>query len=644
MAAELVETTRLYARIAANIKAEWIEPLAGSLCRSSFSNPRWEKKTGQVIANEKVTLFGLVIVASRKINYARINDTARDEARDIFIHSALIQGELTGRYPFLENNKKLISRFERIEDRLRQRNVLADDYVLYKFYDTRLDSSVHDRTSLNRFLKNQGSDDFLFMTEQDILIESPESDKLSDFPKQLSIGDGFSLKLSYSFDPGGDADGVSVMLPVELLDHVSHELFEWLVPGLLSEKVLFLVKGLPKNIRKQLIPIQQTADDITKNLTIYKGSLLRELELQIRKYYRVTISRSQWPTEQLPPHLKIRYILQDSSGKTLITSRDFSELKVDKGGEQESSTLDQLRKKWEQTNVTTWDFDGLPEKIPLQSRKNKLLGFVYPGLQKDKQGNIAIRLFTDLDESRRICREGVLELYSLQFPKQFKMLKKECTLPSSYWALYEGLGSRQQLNEDVYHFVLNEIFRSKDGLRPKKAVFFKLVDTIKKEGLFNKARHLIGLVLDLLKERRETIDQMNRMGNVGRNKSKAAFEMVRFQEELAEIIPANFIQKFNTEQVTSAIRYCKALQIRMERAYASPEKDTVKAAQILPFISRVKELKPQEPSPECQKLLQEYRNMLAEYKISVFAQEMKTRFPVSPKRLDKKWQEIINSC
>jgi len=644
MAAELVETTRLYARIAANIKAEWIEPLAGSLCRSSFSNPRWEKKTGQVIANEKVTLFGLVIVASRKTNYARINDTTREEARDIFIHSALIQGELTGRYPFLENNKKLIGRFEKIEDRLRQRNVLADDYVLYKFYDTRLDSSVLDRASLNRFLKDQGSDNFLFMTEQDILIESPESDKLSDFPKQLSIGDGFSLKLTYSFDPGGDADGVSVMLPVELLDHVSPELFEWLVPGLLSEKVLFLVKGLPKNIRKQLIPIQQTAEDITRKLTIYKGSLFRELEAQIRKHYRVKISRSQWPTKQLPPHLKIRYILQDSSGKTLITSRNFSELKVDKGGGQESSTLDQLRKKWERTNITTWDFEGLPEKIPLQSKKNKLLGFVYPCLQKDKQGNITIKLFTDLDESRRISREGVLGLYSLQFPKQFKMLKKECALPSSLWALYEGFGSRQKLSEDVYLFVLDEIFGSKDSLWPQKNVFFELVDIIKKEGLFNRVRHLIKLVLDLLKERRETIDQMNRIGSVSRTKPRASFKMEVFKKELTEIVPVDFLLKFNAEQVTSAKRYCKALQIRMERAHASPEKDTVKATQILPFINRLKELEPQEPSPECQKLLQEYRNMLAEYKISVFAQEMKTRFPVSPKRLDKKWQEIINSC
>jgi ATP-dependent helicase HrpA len=644
MAAELVETNRLYARIAANIKVDWIEPLAGSLCRSTYSDPRWEKKSGQVIANEKVTLFGLVIAASRKTNYARISDATREEARDIFIHSALIQGELTGRYLFLENNQKLISRFEKIEDRLRQRNVLADDYILYKFYDIRLDTSVFDRPSLNRFLKNQGNDDFLFMTEQDILIESPESDKLSDFPKQLSLGDGFSLKLTYSFDPGGDADGVSVLIPVELLDHVSPELFEWLVPGLLSEKVLFLLKGLPKTLRKQLIPIQQTADDVTRELTIYRGSLYRELEEQIRKNYRIRVSRNQWPIEQLPPHLKIRYILQDGSGKTLLTSRNFSELNVDKSEEQESDSLNQLRKKWERTNITTWDFENLPEKVPFKSKKNKLLGFAYPCLHKDEEGQISIRVFTDSAESRRISREGVLGLYSLQFPKQFKLLKKECSLPSSLWALYEGLGSRQQLSEDVYLFVLDEIFGIKNSSWPSKDVFFKLVDTIKKEGLFSRARQLIELVFDLLKERRATIDQMNKLESMSQTKSRAAFTMNIFKEELTEMVPADFLNRFDTEQLTSAIRYCKALQIRMERAYASPEKDKVKAENLLPFISRFKELSPQDPSPECLKLLNEYKSMLAEYKISVFAQEMKTRIPVSAKRLEKKWQEIMNSC
>ena len=170
------------------------------------------------------------------------------------------------------------------------------------------------------------------------------------------------------------------------------------------------------------------------------------------------------------------------------------------------------------------------------------------------------------------------------------------------------------------------------------------MDTLKKEGLVSRTRQLTELVLALLKERRETMDQMNRLKGMSRTKARTAFEIDIFREELTEIVPADFIHQFDTEQMTSAKRYCIALQKRMERAYASPDKDKVKAEQLRPFISRLKELQPGEPSPECLKLLEEYRTMLAEYKISVFAQEMKTRFPVSSKRLEKKWQEIMSSC
>jgi ATP-dependent helicase HrpA len=644
MAADLVETARLYARTAANIKVDWIEPLAGSLCRSTFSNPRWEKNSGQVVADEKVTLFGLVIVASRKKNYARISETSRQEARDIFIHSALIQGEMTGRYPFLDHNQQLVGRFEKIEDRLRQRNVVADDYVLYKFYDTRLDPGVHDRASLNRFLKNQQNDRSLFMTEEDILIQAPESHQLSDFPEQISLPDGIVLKLTYSFDPGKEEDGVTVNLPLDLLDHVSPEVFEWLVPGLMPEKVTFLLKGLPKNVRKELIPIQQTADKLSKELKIYHGSLYKRLEELIFKHFRIKISRNLWPMEQLPRHLQMRYLLRDSTGKTLMASRSFADLKIAKEPEQESESLEKLRPKWERTGITTWDFADLPDKIPLHNAKNKLLGFVYPALHPDKEGTLSIRLYSDPEEGSRVGRAGLLALYSLQFPKLFKILKKECVLPSSLWALYEGFDSRQKLNEDLYYFVMEAIFTPQNRAWPPKDEFFLLVDTLKKEGLMNRARQLIDLVLQLLRERRETLDQIRRIKSMPRSKSSAISNMDLFLAELTEIVPGDFLRQFSQEQVSSAIRYCKALQIRIERAYVSPDKDKMKAEQLASHADKLKELKPRDPSPPCLVLLQEYRTMLAEYKISLFAQEMKTRFPVSAKRLEKKWQEILSSC
>jgi len=644
MAAELVETARLYARTAAHIKVDWVEPLAGSLCRSTYSNPRWEKKNGQVIVNEKVTLFGLVLVASRKKNYACISENTRLEAREIFIHSALIQNELLGRYPFLEHNQRLIARFEKIEDRLRQRNVLADDFVLYRFYDTRLDPSVHDRASLNRFLKMQQNDNFLQMTEEDILIQPPESQQLSDFPEQISLEDGIRLKLSYSFDPGKEEDGVTVNLPLELLDHVSPEIFAWLVPGLLPEKVTFLLKGLPKNLRKKLIPIQQTAEKLTRDLKIYHGSLYGGLEELIFKHFRIKIQRNQWPMEQMPRHLQMRYLLRDSAGKILMASRNFSDLKIEKVPEQENGSLEKLRQKWERSSITTWDFEGLPEKIPLQNANNKLLGFVYPSLVPDPQGNISLRLYSDPSESRRVSRVGLLALYSLQFPKQLKLMKKECVLPSALWALYEGFESRQKLNEDLYLFVVEAIFVCKNRPWPSREEFFQLVDTLKKEGLFNRARQLINLVLQLLQERRETLDQINRIKGMIKSRSRSVINMKVFLDELSGIVPPDFLRQFSEEQVSSAIRYCKALQIRMERAYVSPEKDRIKAEQLAVHADKVNKLKTRDPSPACLELLQEYCTMLEEYKISLFAQEMKTRFPISAKRLEKKWQEILYSC
>ncbi len=644
MAAELVETARLYARSAAHIKVEWIEPLAGSLCRSTYSDPRWEKKSGRVVANEKVTLFGLVLVASRKTNYARVSEAARREARDIFIHAALIGGELAGRYPFLQHNLELIARFEKIEHRLRQRNVLADDYVLFQFYDTRLEPGVHDRASLNRFLKNRDSDRFLFMNKEDIIVQTPGRDELSDYPEQISLPENITLNLQYSFSPGSDEDGVSVRLPLELANHVSPDIFEWLVPGLLPEKVTFLLKGLPKSIRKKLIPIQQTAEQLAGELTPYQGSLYKRLEGLIFRHYRVKVLRNQWPLQQLPPHLRMRYLLQDSSGRTLAASRNFAELQIAREPAQQKDLLAGIRTKWERDNISTWDFDGLPDKIPVQGPRQKLLGFAYPALQPDKDGTVSIRLYADPEESRRISRLGVLALYRLQFSKQFRLLKKECVLPSSLWALYEGLGARASLNEALYDFVLQDIFINKEKNWPSKVEFSGLIERFRKEGLFLRARQLTESVLRLLKERREVLDRIAAIKSKSSPRGRPGINVEFFRTELDATVPAAFLDQFDSSAVASATRYCRAMQIRLERAFVSPEKDKAKAARLAPHIEKLENLKVKNPSPACLELLQEYRTLLAEFKISLFAQEIKTEIPVSARRLEQKWQDILYSC
>jgi ATP-dependent helicase HrpA len=643
MAAELVETARLFARVTADIKAEWLEPLAGPMCRSTYSNPRWEKKSGKVIANEKVTLFGLVIVASRRKNYARINEKTRNEARQIFIESALIQGELSGSYRFLEHNLQLVESFEKIEDRMRQRGVLADDYTLYKFYDARLDRSVHDRASLNRFLKQRDNEKNLFMSESDIVLQAPESGMLSDFPDELPVN-GFTVKVSYSFDPGSDEDGITVTIPLDLLDHVSPEFFEWLVPGLLAEKVFFLLKGLPKNIRKQLIPIQKTAEDITSDLKIYEGSLYRALEKLIYKQIRLKVARSQWPIEKLPDHLKVRYLLINSNGRKIMTSRSFSELGAPKTPKKKTVPFDQIRKKWERGNITTWDFSGLPEKIPLHGGKNILQGYAYPALQVDNKGDIAIRLYTDLTKSRKINLDGLLALYSLHLPRQFKLLKKECRLPAASWALYEGFGKRQQLNDELYRFILLEVFHCRDGSLPDQKSFANLVTNVKQSGLFSLGKKYINLVLDVLQERRATLDHISKLEKMSGKISSPVLDFNDFRQQLQAILPRDFLLYFTAEHIKAASRYCKGLVIRLDRAYVSPAKDKAKNSQLAVHLDKLENLPLNEPSSQCRRLLEEYRLMLEEFKISLFAPEIKTQFPISAKRLEKKWQAILDSC
>jgi ATP-dependent helicase HrpA len=650
MAAELVETSRLFARTVADIKTEWIEPLAGPLCRYSYSGPRWEKNRGQVVADEKVTLFGLVIVPARKVFYSRVSAKARNESRQIFIQAGLVEGELGGRYNFLQHNMQLLSRLEEMENRLRQRGFVADDLILYQFYDQRL-GDVCSRKELNGFLKKRGNDDFLKMTVEDVTRKEPEPQALADFPQILPVGE-FTCKLSYKFQPGAEDDGVTVDLLPEMLQHVSPSIFEWLVPGLLPAKVEFLLKGLPKGLRKQLIPIKRTAKEIVGELPPYKGSLYRALAQAIFNTYRVRIMNSDWP--EVPDHLQMRFHVVDAQGKTLQADRDLQRLGgnvplLDSSPAQEEQLSDTLHANWEKHDVTEWDFEGLPEKIPLRNSKKQLYGYAYPGLLQDDQGRLQMKLFNNRNESVRTTRHGLGLLYGKSFPKQFKTLKKDCASMfsgrSSNWTLHEGLGGRDRIKKEIFSFILSEIFDCREGIIPDRETFRAKIDAVQKRGLYRLGSELVNLILAVLHARRLTIDHIDKYA--GLSLSKSAQDTKRFEdyrEQLDQIIPADFLNIYDTKRLTQVDRYCQGLRIRVERAHAATRKDMAKAAELTRHLERIKKLQLDNPAPSCRQLLNDYQLMLEEFKISLFAQELKTAFPVSAKRLDKKWREIEESC
>jgi ATP-dependent helicase HrpA len=636
MAAELLETSRLFARCVANIKVEWIEPLAAHLCKYSWNDPHWEKKRGQVVAFENVSLFGLQIETRRKVNFGPHKP---DEARDIFIQHALVEGELGGTFPFYEYNKSMVERLQDLENRVRQRDILVDEYTLFKFYDERLPADVHDRSGLSRIIKKAGSDDFLRMIEDDIIHQEPGSDKLAEFPEELDVG-GFSCKATYRFQPGEEDDGISIHIPVDVISVVEPGLFDWLVPGMILEKIIFLFKGLPKSLRRQLIPVPDTAAKIFAEMEFRKGSFYGVLQDLIMARKQVRVERKDWPLESLPDHLKVRFCLVNKNGKVLKASRNFADLAAPGGNKPATGELlDGLKNKWERTGVTGWSFTDLPERLPVKDRQGRLLGFAWPGLEKSDRGEVGLRLFS----SREVCihetRRGLLALYLKQF-KNLKGLKKDFALGNDKWALFEGIGSREEVNNDLRTFILEEIFASRDGLIPSRSAFEKKINDVRKEGIYGIGRKLSDLVVNILRERRAALDLINRYEEMGKpQKSPNRFD--EFRTHLDKVLPADFLRTFDSRRLGSCQRYLQALLSRVERAHADPARDAQRAEQVRLHDERLAHAGEQQTySQDYKRVLEEYREMVDEYRVSVFAQQIKTAFPVSEKRLNKKWREL----
>ncbi len=638
MAAELVETSRLYARTVAVIKSEWIEPLAKDLCRYSYSSPHWEKKQGRVVALQKVSLFGLVLEAGRKVNFGSVKPV---EAREIFIQSALVEGDLTGHFAFLAKNLHLIAGLSDLEDRMRRRDILVDDVLLYDFYDKRLPTDVFDRASLIRFLKKK-ADDYLVMKEEDILRQLPAVDELADYPQTAQCGE-LTLPLSYSFSPGSDNDGVSVKIPFDLLGHVSAEKFEWLVPGLLPEKIIFLLKGLPKSLRRNLIPIPRTAEILLAEMMPFEGSLYQQLEDLIFKRFRLSIERNLWPRDSLPEHLKISYRVVDPGGKTVAQTKHFAEL-VKSRPERDAIPHAALRKKWEKDGVTEWDFDGVPDQISIKDKKGNLTGFAYPGILALDDGSVALRLFSSPEERCEKTVAGLRALYCLQFVKQCKALQKDLALPRTYWALYQGIAGHDEINEDLFSYVLTEIFSCRSGMIPDRHEFEQKVSEVKQHGIFRQAMEMKEQVVELLRDRREVLDFIVEMEEKCHKKSRFGVSLqdcVSFRQDVDALLPPRFLLKIDRAMPARISRYLKAIFIRMERKVHNPAKDEAKVLLFAGYQERMIRCRSLEHLTADQKeLIDSFRYMFEEYKVSLFAQELKTTIPVSAKRLEKKWQEM----
>jgi ATP-dependent helicase HrpA len=656
VAASFIETSKLYALTVATIEPEWIESIAGHLCTYSWSNPHWQKKTGQVVADETVTLFGLIISSGKKVNFGKRHKKNVAEARDIFIQAALVQGEISGTYPFLLHNQQLIAKWQEVEEKLRVRSIVADEATIFRFYETRIPGDVYDRGTLNRFLKIQKNRQLLEMNDEDILQRKPDDLALVDFPPILNIGN-MQIRLEYHFEPGSDHDGVTFRLPIDFAVSVSPAIFEWLVPGLLQEKLTFLLKALPKALRKKLVPINETVIWLLDDIPRGTGSLYAALEAALLKRFKLLVQRTDW-SKDLPTHLQPRFMLLGDDGLEICSGRNLRELLNSEPDHVRKTQEPVLQKgdadlvdKWVNTEHRNWAFHGLPAAIPAFTLQGDLSGFLYPVLvpQADK-GCVTI----DFEKNLRLAEQknwtGTLFLYRLQFADQFKALKKMCTTafsgPSAI-CLFDFDLPHAEVVDALLNFLLNQIF----GPIPQGIIdehtFTTNVAAIRARGLYEVGKDLLEQFLSLLRKRRAASDLLRKtLPREGRNSLYLPDKEAELSAHLNDVFPKDLLHTRKTMSFSDLDRQLQCLLIRIERFQANPAKDSQKAAPLAKHLHNLAHLagKVEDLSQEALEYADTYKMMVNEYRIALFSPEIKTRTSISEKKLEEQWRAVLARC
>lgn len=631
VSAEMVETSRLFARTCAVIQNEWLEPLGGSLCSRTHDSPHWDKQRGEVSAYEQVTLFGMKIVPRRSISFEKIDPA---KASDIFIREAIMEGELSETFPFMIHNQKMTDRVLDLENRLRRRDVLVGREDVFRFYRKRIGQDVYDLKSFKKLIHRNNGDHFLHMSQEDLISNLPELSELALYPDSMELGSE-SFLCEYKFDPGGEKDGVTVRIPVEKIPSVKDSQLDWHIPGMLREKISTLLKGLPKSYRKQLVPISKTSEIILAEMPNSRESLSVALSRFIGSRFDVNIPPAAWQHEIIPEYLKIRVEITNAAGKALGAGRSPKVLENIAPEGHHCMELERLKTSWEKENLLKWEFDEIPEHIALEGKNSAKLVY-YPALQRSEDGRINLRLFQNLNLARKSHPNGVCALYRRRFSKELKFLKKTLVIPKDLEQPALCFGGSAAVERRLYESVVETLFQK--DIRTRKdfeAYGPEAVSRLQATGL--EALRQCLTVIRSVYAFRMTLSRLEP------SDAGAGSLMSPLREELARLVPENFMAIYSPRRIADLIRFIKAMEIRAERMVANPGKDSLKSQKVRRFTERFDELLTKltpEITNEKQNALEELFWMIEEYKVSVFAQELKTSSPVSEKRILSKFAEI----
>ncbi len=681
MAAELVETTRLYARTIAQIQPEWVEKVGAHLLKKSWGEPRWEKRQAQVTALERATMYGIVIYNNRRINYSQYNPT---EAREIFIRDALVAGDYETRAPFFAHNHKLVKDIENLEHKSRRLDVLVDEQLIAAFYDKEIPQAVVNGAGFEKWYKDAARENpkLLYLIREELMRHEAAGVTTDLFPKTMNVT-GIEMGLSYHFEPGSLRDGVTLAVPLFALNQIPHERAGWLVPGMLKEKVHLMLKSLPQKLRRHCVPLPDYAAKFVERIdragTFGRGDLVDVLIADVREQTGVNVLTGDFKLETLPVHLSMNFKVIDEHGRQLDMGRNLATLQAELGGLARES-FQKLAEATpsaaparlqpatasaaaaapvaakgkggapasgsagakpvaaaaaaatpagasQHTGLSTWSFGPLPELLEITQGKLTLIGF--PALV-DKTTHCDLEVFDDPNVAARTHRVGLRRLFMLQLKEQLKFAEKNIPGLQNMGMQFMSVGSQEDLRDQIIAKAV-DIACLQDPLPTDAASFNKRRDEGKARIglLINETARLVGSVLAEFH------------GMPKRIQSLPAPVAEDIQAQLQGLVHKRFIADNDYSQLAHFPRYLKGINVRLEKLRGNPSRDAQLMAEWQTAASQFQRTLKNQAGKNNDPRMLEFRWMLEELRVSLFAQELRTPMPVSAKRLQKVWESMI---
>ena len=635
MAAELVETSRLYARTVAKIEPSWIEPLAGHLIKRNWFEPHWEKKQARAVAYEQATLYGLVIYSRRKVHYGTIDPVL---SRELLIREGLVAGhypsKAASRAPFFTHNQKLIAEVEELEAKSRRQDILAEPETLFAFYNDRIPSDVVNGAGFESWRKKAEKENpqMLFLTKEYLMQHDAANITANQYPDRLKH-EGMELPLTYHFSPGDDDDGVSVSVPVSLLQHLPRLRLEWLVPGMLEDKVVALIRSLPKQLRKNFVPVPDYSKAVMDGLNACDESLTELLGVKLFRMTGVRIPEDAWKPEVLDEHFRINIRVLDDDGKLLGQGRDISRLREKFADKAVSSLRDMADKGMEQSGITSWTIGELPEEV--RQTRGGLLFRSFPALVDDKD-SVSLRLFDTPEQAKEEMVWGMARLIRLSMAEPVRFMLKQMKSLNTVTVLAVKTVPKTVLMEDVELFAIRHVFLADESQWPRNETEFRTLMTAHKADLVPFAEKLDKLLLEIFTRHNDVQKRLK-----GKLSFQVALSMADIQAQLGNLIFKGFLRQTPLDWLEQFPRYLSAIEQRLDKLGSNFNRDRVYTDELQhlheTWNARREALQKQKI---VDKALWEYRWMLEEYRVSLFAQSLKTRMPVSDKRLRKVWEDV----